>query len=713
MDTTGGSTGGNLRICFGCMRPLSGGERICPVCGYDMAFVQSAMFLRPGTYLARRYLLGKALGYDRYFVTYLALDLVSNQRVEVKEYFPSEFAARLSEGRVNVYAGAAGEAFQAGLRRFWEEESSPKRSELVGVVKLLDLFQANQTAYAVFEWVEGRSLHQYLEINRMLPVSEATDILRQILVSLCSLYKAGFTYREILPENVLLSEEGEVILRDFSSVPSQFWTSPAEDPLWNVGFAPPEFYSVDYKWREQSDIYVLGALFYEMVTGHPPLDARTRQRGGALSLPSKLGISIKASEENVLERSLALSLEERFVGAEELLKALGKTQKKIPFKGKADSNKKEGNQEKQKNWLFILGPVALVAIGAFLLFGFLSGNRREHQQIVSQTSSKAGDYEALSKEASEGDSTEDLSEDESMASSVKEEEDSLDNAEDAESVEEDSLDEKDEESVEESSVDVEDIEEKKEEPLEQSVGDERIARAKDAYLLPDSDIKLYTENELSSMSKEVLAYALCEIYSRRGQVFASEEVATWFESFTWYHARTENETDVTKYFSEEEKSNLSLLETLLEKQGETIGNNSGDSSLKSVIAVISNLSESSGKESIYSVLLDYMEKAGYLEAEQETTVDSSKDPMEIKEVAVSVTQSSESTASYQPAYQEPVSYSDNAVSDAGTSYYNESVDYTPQYYAQGTPSTYESIYDLEAEGLDYDDYDMVLEGEQY
>ncbi|MBQ1490723.1 MAG: protein kinase, partial [Blautia sp.] len=328
MDTTGNSTGGNFQVCFGCMSPLSGAERFCPVCGYDRQAVQSAMFLQPGTYLARRYLLGKALGYDKYFVTYLALDTVSNQRVEVKEYFPSEYAARLSEGRVNVYAGAAGESFLNGLRLFWEEESSPKRAELQGIQRVLDLFQANQTAYAVLEWMDGRTLHEYLEAKRMLPVSEATDILKQVLASLCSLHRAGFMYRELLPENILLFEGGEIKLRDFSSVPSKFWISPAEDPLWNAGCAPLEFSSVDFTWGEQSDIYVVGALFYEMITGHPPLDARTRQRGGILPLPSNLGIPIMPPVENVLEKSLALTSAERYSKADEVLAALEKPQRK-------------------------------------------------------------------------------------------------------------------------------------------------------------------------------------------------------------------------------------------------------------------------------------------------------------------------------------------------------------------------------------------------
>ena len=113
-------------------------------------------------------------------------------------------------------------------------------------------------------------------------------------------------------------------------------------------------------------------------------------------------------------------------------------------------------------------------------------------------------------------------------------------------------------SKEESTSKKEETTSKKEESTSK-IDDERIDQVKDSYILPDSDQKYYSVEELSELSSEVLVYALCEIYARRGQIFDSEDLTKWFESFDWYHARTEKEEDVSKYFTDEEKENINQI----------------------------------------------------------------------------------------------------------------------------------------------------------
>ena len=233
-----------------------------------------------------------------------------------------------------------------------------------------------------------------------------------------------------------------------------------------------------------------------------------------------------------------------------------------------------------------------------------------------------------------------------------------------------------------------------------SIDDERIEKAKDSYILPDSDQVYYSEEELSGLSTEVLVYALCEIYARRGQIFDSEDLTTWFESFDWYHARTENEEDVSKYFSDEEKENVSLIKKLLEEQGYDFGKDTDEVSVSDVLTAVLDVitknsdgdTEKSSTSTIYTALLDHMEDYGSLE--EGTSSSSSKgtslDPDGVKSTT---TTPQTQTQTYTPSYVEDdePSYTYNYYEP---SYYEEPVYSQPQYQETYTPSySYDDSYD--------------------
>ena len=368
MDGSQGSF--NQQLCFGCMRPLPGKAMVCPYCGYHFGMPQSAMYIQPGTFLAQRYLVGKVLAYDGYFVTYLAFDSFTQQKVTLKEYFPREYAIRLSDGRVNSYAGGAAQAFQNGALRYWEEENSPQRRGLSGVVRILDVVQAMQTAYVVLEYVEGRTLRSYMQQSGPLPFSQAKEIFKSILQTLSGIHKAGLTYRELIPENVILDNQGEILLQDFGTAPLMLWRSYTEDPLWKMGYAPPELSGQKGQWYTQSDLYVAGSLFYEMITSYAPTDAQTRAKGNDLVPPSKLKAVLEPFEEEVVLKSLSLAMQDRFQGAIEFLEALEK---------KPSSVKKFPGVK----WLI---PVAALGMGIFVFSLF--GKRQEtviSNEVISNT----------------------------------------------------------------------------------------------------------------------------------------------------------------------------------------------------------------------------------------------------------------------------------------------------------------------------------------
>lgn len=196
-----------VRRCLGCMAEYESEYGICPYCGYEPdANAESPLHMQPGTWLTDRYLVGKVLGYGGFGVTYIAWDRVLNQRVAIKEYLPSEFATRMAgESQVSVFGGNKAEQFADGLIKFVDEARRlAKFQNEDGIVRVLDSFENNNTAYIVMEYLEGETLTAYLERESTVPREKAMIWLEPVVHSLKTIHQAGIIHRDIAPDNFFL-----------------------------------------------------------------------------------------------------------------------------------------------------------------------------------------------------------------------------------------------------------------------------------------------------------------------------------------------------------------------------------------------------------------------------------------------------------------------------------------------------------------------------
>lgn len=144
--------------------------------------------LKNGCELNRRYEVKRTLGQGGFGITYAAFDRNLNQNVVIKEYFPVFMVSRREDGKnVEIQDQDAMELCQKGKKRFLKEaQILASLFEIPGVVKVLDFFEENQTAYIVMEYVHGISLRSYLERSQeeitfvracemLLPVMEALE----------------------------------------------------------------------------------------------------------------------------------------------------------------------------------------------------------------------------------------------------------------------------------------------------------------------------------------------------------------------------------------------------------------------------------------------------------------------------------------------------------------------------------------------------------
>jgi formylglycine-generating enzyme required for sulfatase activity/serine/threonine protein kinase len=317
--------------CLYCCLP-KGRTAGCEVCGPGATgkdVEAHPMFLPPGTILEKKYLIGRVLGFGGFGVTYLALDINLDMRVAIKEYLPTgENLASRHTDRLTVapYPGKAEDNFAYGLQKFIEEgRALAQFTNHPNVVSVLNFFEAHGTAYLVMSFIEGLSLDDHLK-NRggRLPEAEAVQITTMILDGLKAVHKRGLLHRDISPDNVFLTEEGQVQLIDFGSARAAIGRHSTNiSKIVKAGYSPFEQYRTEAREAEYTDLYAVGATLYRMLTGRKPPAATDRQHADTLADPGNLVEEVASSNTGrIVLKALAMSPEDRFQSAAEMLAAL-------------------------------------------------------------------------------------------------------------------------------------------------------------------------------------------------------------------------------------------------------------------------------------------------------------------------------------------------------------------------------------------------------
>ena len=206
-----------MDYCPHCMTPTTG--QICPACGKPAQWQAPTSQLPVGTLLRSSgghvYQLGAAKGQGGFGITYAAMDLRTNTRVAVKEYFPSHCAGRDTMTRV-ICATGHQDNFATGLQRFLQEAKMLSSvGALDSVVSVRDFFESNGTAYIVMEYVDGNALNDVVAARGRMRREELFPILQPLLRDLAILHRAGVIHRDISPDNLILTREGKLKLQYF------------------------------------------------------------------------------------------------------------------------------------------------------------------------------------------------------------------------------------------------------------------------------------------------------------------------------------------------------------------------------------------------------------------------------------------------------------------------------------------------------------------
>lgn len=307
--------------CMGCMNEYSEEFEICPYCGFiENSEPESPLHMEPGTYLADRYIVGRVVGYGGFGVTYIGWDAKLEQKVAIKEYLPSEFSTRApGHSKLTIYSGDKAEQFSKGLNQFVDEAKRlAKFQNTTGIVKVFDSFEENQTAYIIMEYLDGETLAAKLKRDGVMPADDAIALLMPIMESLETVHEEGILHRDIAPDNIFITKDGDAKLIDFGA--ARYATtgySMSLTVLIKPGFSPEEQYRTRGDQGPHTDVYSMAATLYRTITGKTPPDSLKRRvefeksNKDILFPLHKFAKEIPESTENAIMNALNVRIEDR------------------------------------------------------------------------------------------------------------------------------------------------------------------------------------------------------------------------------------------------------------------------------------------------------------------------------------------------------------------------------------------------------------------
>jgi serine/threonine-protein kinase len=315
-------------FCSRCGTQVETSSRFCPTCGLDLTTVTgagqsaaatAAMAAAPPqqdeTEIVRQalkdeYELEKELGRGGMAVVYKARDKQLDREVAIKVLpFSLSFDAEFVE-------------------RFQREARTAGRLEHPNIIPIYRVGKSGRVIYFVMKFIRGKSLSSVIETRGALPVPEIKRVLIECTRALGYAHKHGIVHRDIKPDNIMFDELGQAIVTDFGIAKAQ---SGAKLTGTGMSIGTPHYMSPEQARAQnldgRSDMYSLGVVAYQCLTGHVPFDGEDSFSIGYKHIMEELPTPpLETADQHglfgVIQRMMAKKPDDRFQAAEELIAAL-------------------------------------------------------------------------------------------------------------------------------------------------------------------------------------------------------------------------------------------------------------------------------------------------------------------------------------------------------------------------------------------------------
>ena len=266
--------------------------------------------LKNGTTLqGGKYRIISTLGQGGFGITYLAENVMLQGKVAIKEFFFKDYCDRNDvTSHVTIPTSGNRDTVLRFRQKFVKEARTIFRLSHPNIVRILDVFEENDTAYYVMEYIEGESLADMVKRRGAIPEAEALGYIRQAADALNYIHSQNINHLDVKPGNLIRrSSDGRVLLIDFG-VAKQYDAATAEGTTTtpvciSAGYSPAEQYLQKgvQSFSPQSDVYALAATLYKLLTGVTPPEAMEVQNDGlpadpllakGISNPVRLAIAL-------------------------------------------------------------------------------------------------------------------------------------------------------------------------------------------------------------------------------------------------------------------------------------------------------------------------------------------------------------------------------------------------------------------------------------
>ncbi|MBR0488838.1 MAG: protein kinase [Prevotella sp.] len=293
------------------------------------------------------YCIKRVLGHGAFGVTYLAETTVSsvvkvdgplgeieqtvesNVKVAIKEFFMHELCSRTEDGTITDSSSSS--MVSDYRRRFRKEAENLSMMKHPGIVRVMDVFDQNNTTYYAMEYIEGVSLDDYIKQHVHLDEQEAVAILNETGEALAYMHKQRMLHLDMKPKNIMRRKDGKLFLIDFGLSKHYNENGEAESST-SIGLGTPGYAPIEQVVRQGShifpayiDVYALGATLFKMLTGEtPPPAAEIMNEGFPFEELESCGVSEEMMR--IVATAMNSRRAERFQSVEDFLAAANNPQ---------------------------------------------------------------------------------------------------------------------------------------------------------------------------------------------------------------------------------------------------------------------------------------------------------------------------------------------------------------------------------------------------
>ena len=326
-----------------------------------------------GLVLDNRYRLKRLVGIGGMAMVFEADDLLKKTTVAVK-ILKEEFAAD-----------------EVSVQRFINESKAVLMLSHPNIVKIFDVSVKGEYKYIVMEYIDGITLKADMQRKGALSVKETIAYSIQILRALEHAHLGGVVHRDIKPQNIMLLRSGQIKVTDFgiAKLPDAKTLTATDKAIGTVYYISPEQAAGEKGIDRRADLYSVGVMMYEMITGKLPFDGENpvsialKQISEEPKPPHELNPNIPEGLEQIILFAMEKDKDKRFQTATQMIDLLKRVRENpgVVFKQKNTPKKHNGTQSKKSTML----PIIMGVASAFLLVALISAFTVVHDIFFGDT----------------------------------------------------------------------------------------------------------------------------------------------------------------------------------------------------------------------------------------------------------------------------------------------------------------------------------------